>query len=574
MNIPKTRTIKFILRDGTSVYIRVYYTRVFDDCDIDVNLTRIIKGLGRRKKLTKTDPETLAIVKCLDFAEANKLPESCIVTLDNYGKLTYEALEFRRITVLTGTPKSRKETHVDAFYRMVNPSFFTDPEPDPDSFIVDVDEFCSYDRGSNKRLTVEMIESVTLGLQLMHPKTNVEDHLQFNLIANEYKVLESANIPEAIGKKEILQRAREYIQSRDLTVSEQDVLHGAFNSRVDLALAADIYDTVNRFVATNPEQQARQTPIKTRPFKIKNREYKITLTSAQLERKDGEPYRRFAGVAEQKVETALRRLFSRKGSVSYGALYGLNFSLYEVQQELLTMSQRKNKSGRVYSYEEIKHSIEVLHKSGVSIENTSKVSIDSIFDGSSSTYLPNLMWSAFGDRHFCTFHAMLMSSVSQLEFRAYNPLAENTVSRGTPNSDAIKKVLYLNWTNASSTSPYKTTMNALLNLAGIASNDYRTNRQKLIRALDSLSGANKAAGTGKNAVPPILDSYSASEQILEYDVSTGRKKPVDLKVVLQPSETFVSEVIHISTMKNEQIILLAQQMQDSDKDVYFSPLDE
>lgn len=526
VKISHIRTLRFTTPKYAEAYVRVYYDKIEQNLDINLSQTQIIQGMGRRKRLTTTDDELHIIRNLIDMADDNDIPEHYLITSDINGDFAIQELEYRLIRYIDD---DKHEQNFDVRFS------FDDSEP---SKII-IDDKCSFVRTANRKLSLDELAFVRMGLKRVLANTTKNEPLLFNIAGDQYTVDRKARDLEYASKENRKKYAAELIRSRQLTQQESNELHATFNDHDSLALVANIYDAANRFVNTRPDHTAKVTPILHRSFSVRGENYRMILTSASVENENNEIVRKFAGRTESKVESALRRLFSKKGGVVYGSLLGLDFSLTEVEKELKSFGLRLNVAN-------IRESIEILHKSSVSVENVSKVKIDSIFDGASSTYLPNLMWGAFGDRHFVTFHAALMSSVDQLEFRAWNPFSENKMISKSPNTEAILKSLYLNWTNASESNSYTPKMSTLLMLAGIHSGDFRSDRQKTIRALNQLMEIS------------IIKDWEISETI-----KTNGKKS-DLKLRLFATSGFVKDLRKISRIKNDTVYRVAGEIYDQE----------
>ena len=529
MKISHIRTVKFSTPDHPEAYVRVFYGKIDDKWEIDLNQTHIIQGMGRRRRLTSKDHELLTIRLMIMQADLANLPEHYLIVEDEFDSIGYVEMEYRMVRLID---EDKREQNFDVRF------FHNNYEE------IKVDEVTSYVRNANRKLSRDELAFVRIGLRRVLVNFKEQTPLLFNVAGDQYVIDKKARDFEYASAQQRKKYGRELIRSQQLTLDQSNKIQATFNSDESLALVADIYDAANRFVNNRPDHTASLTPILTRDFSVRGEDYKMVITSAQLENEQGETVRKFAGRTEAKVEAALRRLLSKKGAVQLGALTGLDFSLTEVEKELALMNFS-------LSIANIRDAINILHKTSVSIENISKVRVDSIFDGSSSTYLPNLLWGANGDRHFVTFHVALMTSVAQLDFRAWNPYSENKAIKSAPNTESILKILYLNWTNASEKNSYTPKMSTLLRMAGIYSGDFRADRQKTIRVLKQL--------TEKKDGITVLRDWEIT------DVIKKDGKNFDLHLRLHAGKDFVKQMKKISRLKNDMIDAISNELADEEQ---------
>lgn len=231
---------------------------------------------------------------------------------------------------------------------------------------------------------------------------------------------------------------------------------------------------------------------------------------------NGEPYWRYPSVSEWHVEEVLRKIAVSGKSLQKDNQVGVKFSLYEVYEEL-------KKVGHTLSYEQIKQSLMICHKSNISISTGDNKNMVS------STIFPHLYLSSKGDDFadsvcYVTFHPLVTVSLQNATFRLYN--YEKSMMLKTVLSKYLYSRLIMNWKQAHKDYPYTFSMNAMVEQSGksVSKTTHQNIRRRMESAVQELVNAN------------IIQSYD-KELIKE-----GRKI-IDLKYTISPSSSFVKETL-------------------------------
>jgi len=272
----------------------------------------------------------------------------------------------------------------------------------------------------------------------------------------------------------------------------------------------EIYDLVGKYVynkkcKTLKQATAKQTHL-IRHTVVNGLSIKVTLTAASMENAFV-----FPGAREEIVEDVLRKLATERRSNAYQdaakqKFVGLNFTLYEVFNEL-------KRIGKTYSYTEIKEALLVMHKSNLSIESEDKALL------LSSTLLPILTIKE-RNKSFVCFHPMISDSIETLTYRRYNYL--KSFEFKSHYTRQFYKRLCHRWIQASPTKPYNI---------------------KLSTLVESNKNASSVA-KDKNLYIKCLNELVATDILSHYKAETKKegRKIIDWLFILYASETFTQQI--------------------------------
>ena len=220
-----------------------------------------------------------------------------------------------------------------------------------------------------------------------------------------------------------------------------------------------------------------------------NAEITATITAANIERigKNGEKESVFAfpGTREQAIEDVLRKLATERRAETYETqlpnkkkkfhLIGLQFSLYEIHQEL-------ERQGKSYNYVEIREGLEILSKAGLSFVSE---------DGSTlanANFFPVLFFADApkkGDAQaFVCFHPLVTDLITNTKYRRskYSKLFEFQSQRARLFYDR----LCCSWIQAGPGRPYNILLTTLIAAWKDPANRLAKDKEVIIEALNEL----------------------------------------------------------------------------------------
>ncbi len=220
-----------------------------------------------------------------------------------------------------------------------------------------------------------------------------------------------------------------------------------------------------------------------------NAEVTATITAANIERigANGEKESVFAfpGTREQAIEDVLRKLATERRAETYETqlpnkkkkfhLIGLQFSLYEIHQEL-------EKQARSYNYIEIREGLEILSKAGLNFVSE---------DGSTlanATFFPVLFFADApkkGDAQaFICFHPLVTDLITNTKYRRskYSKLFEFRSHRARLFYDR----LCCSWIQAGPGHPYNILLTTLIAAWKDPASRLAKDKEIIIEALNEL----------------------------------------------------------------------------------------
>ena len=178
----------------------------------------------------------------------------------------------------------------------------------------------------------------------------------------------------------------------------QDAEDGRYTNTINL------YDIAPRFVFyTDGRSEGGYLKSIRRNFEHGGTTYKLLLRPGRLVRADGSEREEFPGEREQIVEAVMQRIASDRARLSVqNAKVRLTFSLYEIREEL-------RKVRHLYSLDEIKDALTVLHTAVVEITRT---------EGKNQTVLSSSSFPVL---------ALRRKDDQESAFLEFNPLVENAI---------------------------------------------------------------------------------------------------------------------------------------------------
>lgn len=326
----------------------------------------------------------------------------------------------------------------------------------------------------------------------------------------------------------------EAFQSNQLSLF-QNFLTNTPTEREQLSNTIALWDAIPRYSITRNQQNRMRDErgnleLLKLNFRHDKQDYMATITPARIEIKDGpkkgETINYYPSVSEELVEDALRKLaasqqtqqgfFDPKGYVS-----GVAFSLYQLREELARL-------GHTRSYSEIVLSLEILHKTNISV--TSPNGRDEVTR--SSTYLPALGAVRRKDidadpaaRWVVQFHPLVTRSIDQVTYRQFN--YTKLMSHRSQLSRWIHKQLVMKYNFAAVGNVFRMMFSTIQRDSALLGG-YKETRQAVVAVVESLQEL-KNSGL-------LMDFEKGNE------TRGQRNKLVDVEFVLTPSIDFVREV--------------------------------
>jgi hypothetical protein len=528
----QNRLITLTTSISDKLVAHVYYTFELSELKVDLSLSRIISGLGRRKKFLDTDPEVRLIQAYLANIDHSKVPYYWATYIELSGQMTHVELN-QRIIQLTSGSSNRITNTLDVRYTLT--------ESGEVSLVTD---YC-FNNQTRTRLSADLILLALKCIQKLHSSTSNGDHLLANVDTHDFRQNRAVLEVQNRSRSSLKAKAESILKSFELSQSEINNLHQTYKNYPDISIGVEFYDTINRFNTNsfrlvNALDEGAYKFTKT----IEDRTFDITITGAlssglnQSKKPEGII---FPGKSDAMVEMALRKLFEIKGPSFRGSLCGLEFSVKEVVDFLVSNFNVR------YSWTQVRDAIEIMHLTNCRIEETTPIKKDT-FQTHSSTYLPNLLWGEQGERSFVTFHTLIAESISRLSFRGWNT---KTIREEKSFSHAamFAKHLYLKWSNAEVKKPRSFSMNSVLGDIGLLSDKASVNGQILERCMIALSERDSSTSLKS----PIIESYSIKP------VKDGRKV-LDREITLVPTAQFVKDLKEISALRLDAIISVAEEL--------------
>lgn len=271
----------------------------------------------------------------------------------------------------------------------------------------------------------------------------------------------------------------------------------------------DIVDLLGRFLYDKKTKYRREVSAEDSQF-TRTTVYNGVLvtarvTAANIERVTKGKKERFfvfPGAREEIIEDVLKKLATEKRAEGFETatgnkttmLVGLNFSLYEVYEEL------KRVRGKIqYSYSEIREALLILSRSNLEISTE---------DNSISVSAPFLPVLAFAEkskssdtRSFVCFHPLVTDLILTNKYRRYN--YKKSLSFVGSYTRLVYKRLCNRWVQAGSGNPYRIKLSTLV--AAIKS-PYKNLYQDKAWAIETLEELKREN---------VIESYEAESQKLK-----------------------------------------------------------
>lgn len=304
----------------------------------------------------------------------------------------------------------------------------------------------------------------------------------------------------------------------EVTTSEQLDLFRVIDpnrSGENLSNTVELYDALPKYVWNKKTKITTklQDSIQTKHCIVRGKVISVKIKPALIEDK-GKTVLIYPGVREELIEEALRKLAVHGKSKLVNKKAGVIFTLYELQQELMSM-------GKSYSITEIKEGINVCKSAVLEIINKNNEIISSplfpivgLVDR--ETYLAEA-----DAKCIVQFHPLVNDSIMNYTYRVYDYKKSMAINSNLGRFIFKKMTHY--WVQASAENPYTP---SLLNFLNQTSRGISNVMSENIRAM-------------KNA----LDSLIKNNIVVNYEekrIKEGRKI-IDIHYKIYPHEEFIRQ---------------------------------
>jgi len=183
----------------------------------------------------------------------------------------------------------------------------------------------------------------------------------------------------------------------------------------DYSNTIELYDAIPKYFWGRVQRIDGQflKPLK-RKFRFRNEDYKVTITPARMEVKEGY-HDYFPGQREELVEDALRKLACDGAGCLLDDQASVIFSLYGLQKELAAM-------GHTYSIKQIKDALLICSKTHLQLESSDGRAIlaSGMFETVGLTTWADWKGTGKKTRCFVRFNSLVKRSIKNQTFRQLN----------------------------------------------------------------------------------------------------------------------------------------------------------
>lgn len=310
----------------------------------------------------------------------------------------------------------------------------------------------------------------------------------------------------------------------------------------NLSNTIELYDALPKFVWDKKTKITTQLQdsIQTKHCVVRGKPIDVRIKPALIEDKSsGKTVLIYPGVREELIEEALRKLAAHGKSKLINEKAGVIFTLYELQQELMSM-------GKSYSITEIKEGINVCKSSVLEIISQKNEVISSTFFPVVGLVDRDAYLAESDAKCIVQFHPLVNDSIMNYTYRVYDYKKSMEINSNLGRF-LFKKMSHY-WVQASPTNPYTPSLLSFLNQTSRgASETMSENIRAMKNALDSLITNN------------IIDRYE------ENRVKDGRKI-IDIHYKIYPHEEFIMQAKR-SNIASKQVITKAEKMLKKKKNI-------
>jgi hypothetical protein len=284
----------------------------------------------------------------------------------------------------------------------------------------------------------------------------------------------------------------------------------------------ELYDAIPKyFWGSVTRENGRHLPSLLRSFEFRGRKYKVKITPARMEDKNGVEIDFYPSQREELVEDALRKLACDGSGVFLDDQLGVVFTLYQLQKELTRM-------GHGYNIAEIKDALYICAKTNMEVktDDGQNVVLSSLFE--TLGLQTREEWKEHGKKSkaFVRFNILVTSSIKSRTFRQLN--YEKCMSYKRSLARWFHKRISHIYIQADPWNNYGIRLSTIIQDSGI---------EPYSRIQDNIRRVKEALEEMKEQ--DILSKYEC-----EYIYSEKRKNKIeDAKFLLFPHPYFISEML-------------------------------
>ena len=285
----------------------------------------------------------------------------------------------------------------------------------------------------------------------------------------------------------------------------------------------ELYDFIPKYVWGKVERvNGKFLDSLKREFECRGRRYKVTITPASIERKQGDERYHYPSMREELVEDALRKFASEGQGLFLDDQAGVTFSLYQLQRELA-------RNGHSYSKDELKDALMICAKTHlvVTSEDGSAVLVSSLFETLGLQTREDWRGQGQKTKAFVRFNSLVTQGIRNKTFRLFN--YETSMTYKSVIARQLHKRMAHHFTQASLINHYTIMLTTMIRDFGITSYGWIS---------QNLRNVQKA-----------LDEMKEKQVVLSYEVHktldvNQRNKLIDARIVITPHPKFTNEVMH------------------------------
>lgn len=331
-----------------------------------------------------------------------------------------------------------------------------------------------------------------------------------------------------------------YRQTKPVQLTLFDQLTGGKDNKKYSNVIA-LYDEAPKYIwGKQPREIIKYgeiLPILKRDFECGGDKYKLTITPARLEDKDGITRDYYPSQREELIEDVLRKLAAEGRSLFLDDLASVKFSLYQVQQEIKRL-------GRTYTVDNIKHALDVClgTKLEIATADGGTVLKSHMFDTVALRTLQQ--WREIGgdSAAYVRFNQLVTRGIENMQFRRINYHAAWSYKRVIARQ--LYKRMAQRYTQASVMETYEINLTTLIRDFGLTPYDrLDKNLRDVELALEEMMFHDKA--DAEEQEKGILIKYYIDPR----NDSTKRKKFTDAKITLMTHPCFNEEMRESNRIK-------------------------
>ncbi len=318
-----------------------------------------------------------------------------------------------------------------------------------------------------------------------------------------------------MGTEKQVKKLEQYKQERrQMALFEVLPRHDKYSNTIEL------YDAIPKYFWGKPDRKDNQylDPL-TRSFEFRGRKYKVVISPAKIQTKDGLYRDCYPAIREEIVEDGLRKLACDGHGLFLDDEAAVVFSLYQLQMELTRM-------GHTYSKDQIKEALLVCAKTNIEVksEDGSAVMISNIFSTLGLHTQENSKEPKNKSRAFVRFNPLVTQCIKDKTFRQLN-YKECMTYRNSIARWLHKRMSHI-YLQASYTHPYTIMLSTIIRDSGMkAYAQLRDNLRKVEEAIEEMQ---------ERQVVMMYDT----KKVLE----NGKKTILDAKFILTPGSGFVNDM--------------------------------